>query len=976
MLDHFIRIGFAISSLFLVVWWGSALWTESSKPSLYSAAQEIEFSVSEGEGVVVGRKELMQPSGATSAEKEHVRFFISDGNNLMLRRVAKKKRLYLKFKGIDGGIYSDRYPVDMRIGVTTELSFGSGKVSITHETTKSLRIEISRIGSKSKKYIVSLAGRGRGESGDLLEPCVEKWSFSKLAAVREKLGIPADTVAEFSGTKACNYNRKALLPVEGVDEEVSFILIHSKNGKLYIAPGRNTDRVPVGYKTYNISKLLQSHHGAQGLEWLVSEVTNSGGRALIEGFIAGRTKYQIIATPLLDTWTVALKPITNIPYFDGVFCKKAQLEPVLYPDADEICPLDIDRVEHTLIPKSLVRLLSPMKYNTQEGGLVFFLCIMMSLILALSIYRKAKLPLSYSLRSWVESLAAGATVFALLVPIILFLSFNTYSYFSLKINLIALIIPYLAVSIVLTLNRPGGTLLSIFWFFLVLIVAIGSLSLFTLSAEGFNSEWERYFVKHKNFVLMPLAPAFLIVSLLSSNSLQYYIGNELTAGQKPNKSMFLYLVLSVFIGLLLWVFFGTQAGLANVFQPVELGKFTVVLVLSSILARLLIRTRIFSPIWVTVNIFYIIAAIAFFMGLFFAPLLKSDWSPLLIVLITSSIVVLTGFFLLSKSLCIETIRDIKGIKQLPKRFIPTIVHISTPRQGFGLIIIMVLLVCLFHSNRDLLTAKFLTLPIWSWDFSKEQKINILLESMGDGRSVPKQRLISYLDLEYPEEVSVMTAHRVSFTDFGYQSLRSRAAIAKSGCSSSATYQGGWLGDYIAQSANLAAVFFRACEGNGRDDHIGSYETLPCTPLDLKAPALPHCIPVIESDFSATYLIARHGRPIAILLAIGQIGLLLPLVATFLILQNKRSRDPVITGANQSLGLIAVGAATLLLLQWSMAWANAFTMLPVMGQPMTWLSAATSHHLFMGIPIVIASICAIRVAGQQRTHLVFRQPPRL
>jgi cell division protein FtsW (lipid II flippase) len=160
-----------------------------------------------------------------------------------------------------------------------------------------------------------------------------------------------------------------------------------------------------------------------------------------------------------------------------------------------------------------------------------------------------------------------------------------------------------------------------------------------------------------------------------------------------------------------------------------------------------------------------------------------------------------------------------------------------------------------------------------------------------------------------------------------------------------------------------------------DEAAKQTERLGCTPSTLKGPVRPHCVPVVQSDFAATYITARLGNTAAALLVALQGIFVLLVVDVYLRLQSKRSRDPVETGADQALACIALGSGMLFLMQWILAWSNAFGLLPVMGQPMTWLSAGTSHHLFMAIPAALVLLVATRLAGMRTPVLTIRVPPR-
>ncbi|MDS4028684.1 MAG: hypothetical protein RKO66_01230 [Candidatus Contendobacter sp.] len=59
------------------------------------------------------------------------------------------------------------------------------------------------------------------------------------------------------------------------------------------------------------------------------------------------------------------------------------------------------------------------------------------------------------------------------------------------------------------------------------------------------------------------------------------------------------------------------------------------------------------------------------------------------------------------------------------------------------------------------------------------------------------------------------------------------------------------------------------------------------------------------------------------------------------------------GSFLSLALFAM--AWLFLAHWTIAWSNTLGLLPVMGQPMTFISLANSHHLFFALPGLILGL---------------------
>jgi hypothetical protein len=275
--------------------------------------------------------------------------------------------------------------------------------------------------------------------------------------------------------------------------------------------------------------------------------------------------------------------------------------------------------------------------------------------------------------------------------------------------------------------------------------------------------------------------------------------------------------------------------------------------------------------------------------------------------------------------------------------------------------------------RDVPAKAGLGVQDWSWFDGPDKQITELEKVLGEGRRLPVERLMSWADLRFGRTGGYQEPRQLVLRDMNFHVLRSRATLANAPCGLSAEltaapynigYAVGWLGDGISRSLGISCP-----------DEAQQAETLRCTPSTLKGPVRPHCVPVVQSDFAATYIATRHGNAAATLLIALQACFIFFVIGLYLRLQAKRSRDPVETGADQALACIALGAGMLFLMQWILAWSNAFGLLPVMGQPMTWLSAGTSHHLFMAIPASLVLLVATRLAGMKAPVLTIRIPPR-
>jgi cell division protein FtsW (lipid II flippase) len=134
------------------------------------------------------------------------------------------------------------------------------------------------------------------------------------------------------------------------------------------------------------------------------------------------------------------------------------------------------------------------------------------------------------------------------------------------------------------------------------------------------------------------------------------------------------------------------------------------------------------------------------------------------------------------------------------------------------------------------------------------------------------------------------------------------------------------------------------------------------------------VPVIQNDFIATYVLVRFGLPIGVLMVLLQalfVGGLLAMAAALRWRPGVGFQDEA---ARTGLSIIAVGVATLFAVHWAISWGNAIGLLPVMGQPMTLIAAATSHHLLMALPAIALVLVAARVLGA-RARPLDRSPPR-
>jgi cell division protein FtsW (lipid II flippase) len=130
------------------------------------------------------------------------------------------------------------------------------------------------------------------------------------------------------------------------------------------------------------------------------------------------------------------------------------------------------------------------------------------------------------------------------------------------------------------------------------------------------------------------------------------------------------------------------------------------------------------------------------------------------------------------------------------------------------------------------------------------------------------------------------------------------------------------------------------------------------------------VPEIHNDFIIAFYLNRVGGLAGLALLVLQLVYLTALFA--LARQFERwaaAGDFREQNAGRVVGFALYGLAWLHIAHWTIAWANSLGLLPVMGQPMTWIAAGNSHLLGMAMPtLAIALIVAwtLRLRPDERS----------
>ena len=124
------------------------------------------------------------------------------------------------------------------------------------------------------------------------------------------------------------------------------------------------------------------------------------------------------------------------------------------------------------------------------------------------------------------------------------------------------------------------------------------------------------------------------------------------------------------------------------------------------------------------------------------------------------------------------------------------------------------------------------------------------------------------------------------------------------------------------------------------------------------------LPAVENDFTPAFFLNRYGS----LAGLALVGLQAALIGILIIIagrtldQSRFAADPPVILGSSFAGLTVYGGAALLGAHFLVSWGTNLGFLPVMGQPMPFLSAAGSHLTLFVLPVI-----ALAVAVEEQNH---------
>lgn len=565
--------------------------------------------------------------------------------------------------------------------------------------------------------------------------------------------------------------------------------------------------------------------------------------------------------------------------------------------------------------------------------------------------------------------------------------------------------------VTLALVPRTGLRLGIFWVVATGLAAIGAVTMASMAIDGPTTHWASYIAKHK-LLFLDVVPPFAIAVARTPFTVIRPVVAELVLGSRPSyRAVRWVLPVLLILAFVVWGLFGNQQGVAGI-QPVELGKFASAIMVGALLVQWERGSKSFpsAPTRLSTGLSYLVVFL-FVVFLYSVPFTHDDYSPLMIVTIT--------FFVLGLSLVPHFWRwswqrfaAFLEISRVPRRFRPparerVLAFLPcwrpflpcwrmTAGEKFVVvrllpIVLAVIVMTFIYLAGGAVIAGLLGMRPPVWPAEREQQLIALEHALGNARFVPIQRFLTWVDLDYDAALgsrSVQTGTSspvVRFPDLGHQVYQSRLVITRAVCPPSTIMlpTDGWAhqGVQRMRAATLVLAKFMGFDLSESAplcrplaETATDADTPQSKPLQLRDIA-PIRVPVVQSDFAAAFLIGRHGVATGLFLIALQCAFVLMAAAALVRLRRTPQGDNSTMIIRSLLSVLVVGVTALFVLQWVLSWSNVLGLLPVVGQPMTWLSYGPSHHLFMALPGVLTILLAIRYTDIEPARRIGRAPPR-
>ena len=1025
-------------AIFAVLAW-ICLWWEAVVgefvPPTKLALQKLVVTVVRDRPVEIGWRDLGQRPGDSSAEERHIRLDLS-GDRLLMRNIAHTRRLSMTFQAGTERFETFGERLEIRRDYTSHL-WVDGDASLTFEnvTPNSFKLKIQHKGEvqtysyKRGEFEPAKTGDEcatpppwRGVAHELRERAinlVDQVEISALSTISRLIKTNAEVdVYLLGGERNCSEPWRK--QISGIGELGWHSLKIVRNGDTFmIAPFdsaaryKQQPRLEVTDNTQNGNRRTVAR-GFQEASW---QIDSEGPRGRLTQVVAGKTHYNITIEKLAgDRMEVHFTPVNNVTLLGSTDCQQDSKRcPHPYDLANDqtiedrsgprrctvggaLCwawasqenPLASDRRQQQLIQHTELawRAIAALAALTLAGVLSGGPIIAVQRLLPALRARAARRPYR-TLRPLMLTLVS--VVVALASTWLPLLGIPVAPHTALQLTLANWL---LAGAILLW--GTSGILLGLMWIAITVMAALGTINLAAMVSDGDTTRWLAFFVKHKVLFLDFVPPLVIAAASCPPQALRPVLHGFVSGGNGWARLIRFLPAILLLLLFLAWFLVGRQTGF-GVFQPVEAGKFAMVLLAANVLMSFDPRVRVGSiGMTLVSSTVSLLSMIVFGTVLLLVPLLRSDWSPFLIMtLLFAGVVVSFGAIAVLRGMFAQLDAHHQR-QQVPRVFKPAFSRWWWfKHSGLYLAAVVATLVTCgwFLLGSPVATTFTNVAGVTNWaDEPNKRLIALESEGLASARRVVIERIITWVDMGYRRSSSAScaldqeqaapdvdrTVNPVCYVDLEWQLLRSRRIIAAAQCGfAQFMLVGPKIANWAPTLGRMSDSIPRAALSLvGKVPGCGaSLASNTRTASDTPTRELrPIDIPVVESDFAGAYLIGRLGAGAGFLLYAAQVLLILVVVVGTVRVVWAPSGGHLDEAVRRNIAIVLVGAIWLLILQWGFSWSNLLGLLPVMGQPMTWISYATSHHLFVAVPCVLIFVIGLRYAGMDSYRYTPRVPP--
>lgn len=878
--------------------------------------QHIDVGFQAASPVVLGRAELVQPVAGPTAER-HIAFEKRQ-NAIFLHDISSRRRV--GYFTIAGG-YGDTSRIEVPEGAS-RLIIGQ---QVWQVLRKGDRLALKPRGSSSR-YLIDKTKITLEKNGTIVS--------STIPVVRRLSGYMRDyKVQYFIGGQV----RAANLATAIAEGTLPDVTLPFKAAKLFYASGRWL--IARGL----VSVALETRTGRRDVEAEGVRVVDKDGQLLLSKIIVGYTHYALSYARQTDRLT--LKPIKRITWLEK---------------ADPLAEGQEERVSRTI--SKPVKPLQPTLLMTY-GVSVFVLAVFLWLVHAL-----------VGLGQWrglaLAAFGAGLVVSAGYFPILTALAIallsgllvpGFFAVFSAQGRRGVRFLPILCPLAALLFFVPGmdgmpppsrelalaglwivfvapffGAFITpvaaLFWIFFTLVASYGVVSGAHLALLEATGSWVSLFDKH----LYALAIIGLVVTLILSlspgrswQSLKHFLlplrpTQSRRSGWRVLRGIsWLFKTLWRFgwwiFGIILVgvTFLGNETGFFGFFQPSELSKSVLVVLVASTLTADLARRTLLTAHEGALNFVVPIFALLMAVAILTASFLNYDMSPILVCAVSMLVTLIVGAFLHSKQIMgrknvrrrqgLPIVVDHQAFRNIPANvYWRSVLRYLKLRSSLWPVVVLSL-ACIVLA---LVAYWIIVHPAF------QPGANVVHQSW---LTTPWKRVQSYYDMAL-----VGGDGLIRLPETGQQLRLAREALVEAHCS----------------------LFRELCPlGVGMERLPGATTAL------LRVPA-------IQDDFAAVALVYTLGIDGAILYATAQAGLVaIGLAIGIASLFSRFDFRPAAWLA----GSATIGLSTLLFAQMGLAWGNVLGFFPVMGQPMTFASFGASHHLGVALPFAAVTMLSALIS---------------